>query len=102
MCEPIHRFRLDFPADSLAAVFSALGRLGAVSETPSLVGSWATLEGEIRAERMHELQRSIGSLTHGEGVLELWFDHHEPSPATRRPDLGPTTTRSTAASTYSI
>jgi ribosomal protection tetracycline resistance protein len=78
VCEPIHRFRLDFPVDSLAAVFSALGRLGAVSETPSLVGSWATLEGEIRAERMHELQRSVGSLTHGEGVLELWFDHHEP------------------------
>ena len=93
VCEPIHRFRLDFPADSLAAVFSALGRLGAVSETPSLVGSWATLEGEIRAERMHELQRSIGSLTHGEGVLELWFDHHEPvagdAPTRPRTDHNP-------------
>ena len=93
MCEPIHRFRLDFPADSLAAVFSALGRLGAVSDTPSLVGSWATLEGEIPAERMHELQRSIGSLTHGEGVLELWFDHHEPvagdAPTRPRTDHNP-------------
>ena len=102
VCEPIHRFRLDFPADTLAAVFSALGRLGAVSRPRRSWGQWATLEGEIRAERMHELQRSLGSLTHGEGVLELWFDRHEPVAGDAPTGLGPTTTRSTAASTSSI
>jgi ribosomal protection tetracycline resistance protein len=78
VCEPIHRFRLDFPADTLAVVFSALARLGAVAQTPELRESWATLEGQIAATRMHELQRSLASLTRGEGVLELSFDHYEP------------------------
>jgi ribosomal protection tetracycline resistance protein len=78
VCEPIHRFRLEFPADALAAVFSALGRLGATGESPELRGSWATVEGEIAAARMHELQRRLGSLTRGEGTVELSFDHYEP------------------------
>jgi ribosomal protection tetracycline resistance protein len=78
VCEPVHRFRLDFPADTLALVLSTLARLGAVAGTPTLRESWATLEGEIPAARMHELQRSLGSLTRGEGVLELSFDHYEP------------------------
>ena len=42
---------------------------------------------------MHELQRSVGSLTHGEGVLELWFDRHEPvagdAPTRSRTDDNP-------------
>jgi ribosomal protection tetracycline resistance protein len=78
VCEPIHRFRLDVPADTLAAVFSALARLGAVAGTPALRDSWATLDGQIPAARMHELQRSLASLTRGEGVLELSFDRYEP------------------------
>jgi ribosomal protection tetracycline resistance protein len=94
VCEPIHRFRLDFPADTLAVVFSALARLSAVAETPVLRDSWATLEGQIPAARMHELQRSLGSLTRGEGVLELSFDHYEPVaadpvPNRRRTDDNP-------------
>jgi ribosomal protection tetracycline resistance protein len=78
VCEPIHRFRLDLPEDTLAAVYAGLARLEAVAETPATDGSWIRLEGEIRAERMRELQRSVPSLTRGEGVLELVFDHHEP------------------------
>jgi ribosomal protection tetracycline resistance protein len=78
VCEPIHHFRLDLPEDTLAAVYAGLARLEAVAETPATDGSWIRLEGEIRAERMRELQRSVPSLTRGEGVLELVFDHHEP------------------------
>jgi ribosomal protection tetracycline resistance protein len=94
VCEPVHRFRLDFPADTLAPVLSALARLGAVSRTPALRDSWAALEGEIPAARMHELQRSLASLTRGEGVLELSFDHYEPVvadaiPTRRRTDDNP-------------
>ncbi len=93
VCEPIHRFRLDFPADTLAVIFSGLTRLGAVAGTPALGDSWARLEGEIPAARMHELQRSLGSLTRGEGVLELSFDHYEPvadpAPKRSRTDVNP-------------
>ena len=94
VCEPIHRFRLDVPADTLAIVFSALGRLGALAQTPAVGDMWTTIEGEIRVARVQELQRSLGSLTHGEGVVEFWFDRYEPvitdpPPARRRTDANP-------------
>jgi ribosomal protection tetracycline resistance protein len=94
VCEPIHRFRLDVPADTLAVVFSALGRLGALAQAPTVGDTWTTIEGEIPAARIQELQRSLGSLTHGEGVVELWFDRYEPvtsdpPPSRRRTDANP-------------
>jgi ribosomal protection tetracycline resistance protein len=93
VCEPIHRFRLDLPEDTLAAVYAGLARLEAVADTPTAHGSWLRLEGEVRAERMQELQRSLPSLTRGEGVLELAFDRYEPvtgqSPARPRTDDNP-------------
>jgi ribosomal protection tetracycline resistance protein len=78
VCEPIHRFRLEFPADVLAALWPAFARLGAVAQTPALQGSLGVVQGEIQAARMHELQLELRSLTRGEGVLELEFDRYEP------------------------
>jgi len=78
VCEPIHRFRLDLPADALATVYAGLARLEAVAVSPATAGAWTTIEGEIRTARMQELQRSVPSLTRGEGVLELAFDRYEP------------------------
>ncbi|MFL5924459.1 MAG: GTP-binding protein [Gaiellaceae bacterium] len=80
VCEPIHRFRIDLPDDTLPAVYAGLARLEAICEMPVMGGSWTRLEGEIRAARMQELQRSLASMTRGEGVLELAFDRHEPAP----------------------
>jgi ribosomal protection tetracycline resistance protein len=56
--------------------------------------TWTTLEGEIRVARIQELQRSLGSLTRGEGVVESWFDRYEPvtadpPPSRRRTDANP-------------
>jgi ribosomal protection tetracycline resistance protein len=78
VCEPLHRFRLDLPADTLATAYAGLARLEAVAAPPATTGSWTTVEGEIRTARMQELQRSVPSLTRGEGVLELAFDRYEP------------------------
>ena len=94
VCEPIHRFRLDVPADTLAVVFSALGRLGALAQTPTVGDTWTTIEGEIRVAGVQELQRSLASLTRGEGVAEFWFDRYapvtaDPPPAGRRTDANP-------------
>jgi ribosomal protection tetracycline resistance protein len=78
VCEPIHRFHLEFPADTLPAIWRVLTRLQAVPETPVLRGSSGTLQGEVPAERVHELQRELRALTRGEGVLECVFDHYKP------------------------
>jgi ribosomal protection tetracycline resistance protein len=85
--EPIHRFRLDLPADTLGAVLPVLARLRAVPRAPVARGSWYLLEGELPAARVHELQRELPALTRGEGVLESAFNHYQPvrGPVPTRP-----------------
>jgi ribosomal protection tetracycline resistance protein len=93
VCEPIHRFSLDLPEDTLATAYAGLARLEAVVVPPATMRSWTTIEGEIRTARMQELQRSVPSLTRGEGVLELAFDRFEPvsgeAPSRPRTDDNP-------------
>jgi ribosomal protection tetracycline resistance protein len=78
VCEPIHRFHLGLPAETLGAVLPALSKLQALPEPPEIRGSWAILEGEVPAARMNELQQRLRGLTRGEGVVELVFDRYEP------------------------
>jgi ribosomal protection tetracycline resistance protein len=78
VCEPIHRFRVDVPAGSLAALLSALTRLGAVPRTQVTQGASTALEGDIPAARVHQLRQQLPPLTGGEGVLECAFDRYEP------------------------
>ncbi|MFD8826075.1 GTP-binding protein [Streptomyces sp. NPDC059605] len=76
--EPVHRFRLELPADLFGPVLPVLARLGAVPGTPDVHGSACVLEGEIPAARVHGLQQRLPSLTRGEGVLESGFERYRP------------------------
>jgi ribosomal protection tetracycline resistance protein len=78
VCAPIHRFSLEFPADTLAAVLPVLTRLGATPQPPALRTSVSTIEGEVPAARMHALQQRLRAPTRGEGVLDFAFDRYEP------------------------
>jgi ribosomal protection tetracycline resistance protein len=78
VCEPIHRFRLEIPGQTLGTLLSGLARLGAVPGTPTMRASSCVLDGDIAAGRVHELRRQLPALTHGEGVLDCVFDHYEP------------------------
>jgi ribosomal protection tetracycline resistance protein len=78
VCEPIHRFSLEFPADTLAAILPVLARLRAALRAPVIRGPSGTLEGEIPAAHMHALQQQLLAPTRGEGVLEFSFDRYEP------------------------
>ncbi|MGI8553318.1 MAG: GTP-binding protein, partial [Dehalococcoidia bacterium] len=78
VCEPIHRFHLDGPADTLGPALRVLARLYAVPQSPAIRGSSYTLEGEIPAARVHELQQQLPALTRGEGVLEWAFAGYQP------------------------
>ncbi len=93
VCEPIHRFRLDTPADTLSTVLAALAKLRAVPGMTSTQGPWCTVEGDIPAAQVHELRQQIPHLTRGEGVMETTFDHYEPvhgpPPARPRTDDNP-------------
>jgi ribosomal protection tetracycline resistance protein len=91
--EPIHRFRLEVPADILGPLLPALARLRAVPQTPTIRGSSSVLDGDIPAARLHEFRQQLPALTRGEGVLEAAFDRYEPVsgtiPARPRYDQNP-------------
>jgi len=90
VCEPVHRFRLDTPADTLTVLLPALARLHAVPEVTSTGHSWCTLEGDIPATRVHQLRQQLPNLTRGEGVMESSFARYDPvrGPAPARPRTG--------------
>jgi ribosomal protection tetracycline resistance protein len=76
--EPIHRFRLEIPAETYGATAPVFARLRAVPRSQEVRGSTTVLEGDIPAAQVHELQQRLSSLTRGEGVLENVFDRYEP------------------------
>jgi ribosomal protection tetracycline resistance protein len=78
VCEPMHRFRLEIPADTFGTTVPTLARLRAVPQTQEMLGSSFVLEGEVPAARVHELQQQLPALTRGEGVLESAFHRYHP------------------------
>jgi ribosomal protection tetracycline resistance protein len=93
VCEPVHSFRLEIPADTLDAVLPALAREDGVARTHVVRGPLAELEGEIPAARVHGLRQLLPALTRGEAVLESRFDHYRPvrgpAPTRARPRVDP-------------
>jgi len=91
--EPMHSFRLQIPADALGPVLPVLARLRAVPHSQAIQGSSWTLEGEIPAAQVHQLQQQLPGLTGGEGVLECAFGHYQPvrgtTPTRPRSDHNP-------------
>ncbi|MFF7970000.1 GTP-binding protein [Streptomyces sp. NPDC007905] len=81
--EPMHRFRIEAPADALGALLPVLARLGAVPESTGAHERAGVLEGFVPAARVHELGQRLPGLTRGEGELETAFDHY--APVTRGP-----------------
>ena len=85
--EPMHRFTLELPADTLGAALPVLAGLRAVPRATTPRGAAYLVEGELPAARVHELTQQVPGLTRGEGVLESGFDHYRPvrGPVPSRP-----------------
>ncbi|MFJ7345542.1 GTP-binding protein [Streptomyces sp. NPDC101110] len=76
--EPLHRFRVEAPADTVGALLPALARFSAVPETTRNRKDLCVLEGTVPAARVHALQQELPGLTRGEGELESSFAHYAP------------------------
>jgi ribosomal protection tetracycline resistance protein len=85
--------RLEFPADVLGEIIATLIGVEAVPGTPAIRGHVATLDAEIRAARLHDVQSRLPDLTRGEGVLESAFGGYRPvagePPSRPRTDRNP-------------
>jgi ribosomal protection tetracycline resistance protein len=76
--EPMHRFRVEAPADTLGALLPVLAQLAAVPETTRNRDDVCVLEGTVPAARVHALEQRLPGLTRGEGELESSFAHYAP------------------------
>jgi ribosomal protection tetracycline resistance protein len=73
VCEPLHRFELEIPADTVGSVLGALARADAELRAQEVRGAVCLLRGEIPVARTHAFQQILPGLTRGEGVLESAF-----------------------------
>ncbi|HEY5016870.1 MAG TPA: hypothetical protein VIJ82_27665 [Streptosporangiaceae bacterium] len=85
--EPVHRFSLELPADTLAPALSLLARLRATVRAPTIRGASCLLEGQVPAACVHELEQRLPGVTRGEGTADCAFDRYQPvsgAPPTRQ------------------
>lgn len=71
--EPVHRFTLEIPADTLPVVLPVLARSDAIPSAPAVEGDLCRLDGEVPAARVHALEQRLPGLTRGEAVLDAEF-----------------------------
>ncbi|MYW44422.1 GTP-binding protein, partial [Streptomyces sp. SID161] len=64
--EPVQRFRLEAPADTLGTLLPAPARLGAVPESTGTRAAACVLLGSVPAARVHTLERRLPGQTRGE------------------------------------
>ncbi|MDG4863430.1 TetM/TetW/TetO/TetS family tetracycline resistance ribosomal protection protein [Streptomyces sp. T-3] len=85
--EPMHRFRLEIPADTYPSVLPVLTGLRAFAQRTEPRGEVHVLEGAIPAAHVHDLEQQLPPLTRGEGLLESAFSHYAPArgPVPSRP-----------------
>ena len=76
--EPMHRFQLETPTDTVRAALATLARLRAIPQVPALGTETSVLEGEIPAAAVYELEQQLPGLSRGEGVLESAFERYQP------------------------
>jgi ribosomal protection tetracycline resistance protein len=78
--EPIARFRLELPADTIGPVSAVLAAHRGLPLTSAVRGATAVVEGEVPVARLHELERALPSPSRGEAVLESAFGSYRPVP----------------------
>ncbi len=85
VCEPIDRFELDLPDESLNAVAALLGGLGAVLSETTAAGGWTRLVGHLAPAGVRTVAARLPDLTRGEGVVVTRLDHYAPVRAADAP-----------------
>lgn len=93
VCEPVHRFVLDVPAETVGEVLSALGSCRAMPEQSVQYGSTCQISGTIPLAEIHGFEQRLPGISHGEGLFTERFDSYPvvtgAIPRRARTDLNP-------------
>jgi ribosomal protection tetracycline resistance protein len=77
-CEPVDRFRVEAPTETVSTVLSLIGRHRGIPDAPQTNETVAVITGTIPTAAVDKVRRGLHAATHGEGLLESSFDHHTP------------------------
>ncbi|MDF0697042.1 TetM/TetW/TetO/TetS family tetracycline resistance ribosomal protection protein [Rhizobium sp. MC63] len=91
LCEPVDRFHLETPAESLGGVLTLLAKSAATTTDSVIADGMAHLEGTLVSAMVQRVQQQLPGLTSGAGTMETAFDHHAAisGPPRLRPRSGP-------------
>ncbi|MBY5352358.1 TetM/TetW/TetO/TetS family tetracycline resistance ribosomal protection protein [Rhizobium leguminosarum] len=78
LCEPIDRFHLEAPAESLSGVLTLLAKSAAAMMDSAIADGVARLEGTVASQVIQSVQQQLPGLTSGAGTMETSFDHYAP------------------------
>ncbi|MBO9588535.1 TetM/TetW/TetO/TetS family tetracycline resistance ribosomal protection protein [Devosia sp.] len=78
VCEPVSRFRIDAPPETIGSLLTLLGQAGATLAGTVVESRAARLEGTIATASLQRLQRQLPDVTSGAGTMESAFDHYAP------------------------
>ncbi|MBB4234310.1 elongation factor G [Rhizobium esperanzae] len=78
LCEPVDRFHLEAPAESLSGVLILLAKAAAMTTDSVIADGVARLEGTMASQIVRNVQQQLPGLTSGAGTMETVFDHYAP------------------------
>lgn len=78
LCEPIDRFHLEAPAESLSGLLTLLAKSAATMTDSVIADGMARLEGTMASAMIQSVQQQLPGLTSGAGTMETGFDHYAP------------------------
>ncbi|MGI8482940.1 MAG: GTP-binding protein, partial [Thermomicrobiales bacterium] len=93
VCEPVHRFDLDIPANSVGEMLAVLAGAHATPEEATHVGATSRITGIIPLAEIHEFEQRLPGISGGEGLFSDRFEGYQsvsgPVPERPRTDLNP-------------
>ncbi|MGH3588182.1 MAG: GTP-binding protein, partial [Pseudonocardia sp.] len=91
VCEPVDRFTLEVPTDSVDAVVSAVSRVGGVPLSMEYAAAYCRIVGHIPAATVHKLTSRLPDISGGTGAITSELDHYRPvrGDPPERPRIGP-------------
>lgn len=78
ICEPVDRFHLEVPAESLSGVLTLLAKSAAMTTDSVIADGVARLEGTLASQMVQSVHQQLSGLTSGVGTMETGFDHYAP------------------------